>query len=72
MPKNETAAPVADEAGATDFSLTLEEFCARLSGTDRRVELIGAFFKTEQLTGRTKDTEAVFAGRFRAFCNQPA
>lgn len=56
----------------TDFHLTLEEFCARLSSTDRRVELIGAFFKTEQSAGRGKASESEFSARFVAFCNQPA
>ena len=60
------------ETGASDFELSLDEFCARLSAADRRVELIGAFHATERAAGRVKDFEAAFAGRFVAFVNSPA
>jgi hypothetical protein len=52
--------------------LTLQEFCIRLSTTDRRVEMIGAFEHVERLAGRAKDTETAYAGRYSAFCNKPA
>jgi hypothetical protein len=71
MAKTEAQAVAAD-ANAADFHVTLDEFCARLSGTDRRVELIGAFFKGEQAAGSNKDAEAAYSARFVAFCNQPA
>lgn len=63
-----TTAPEAVEA----FPLSLDEFCARLSTSDRRVELIGGFHHSERAAGHTVDTEAAFAGRFVAFCNAPA
>lgn len=69
-------APVAEQpqaaAAAQDFPLTLNEFCTRLSATDKRVELIGAFEHAERVAGRAKDTEPAFAARFTAFVNQPA
>ena len=67
-------APLANAPAPADdaFPLTLEEFCTRLSSTDRRVELIGGFEHAESIAGRVKDLEASFAIRFAAFANQPA
>lgn len=74
MPEKDDA-PVAAkqaESPATEFPITAEEFCTRLSVTDRRVELIGAFFHQEQVAGRQRDTHGAFAARFDAFARQPA
>lgn len=68
--KSAQAAPAVEVADA--FPLPLDEFCVRLSKTDRRVEMIGAFNKSEKAAGRVKDTEAAFAERYSAFINQPA
>ena len=63
----------ASAAAAPDaFPLAIDEFCARLSISDRRVELIGAFHTVEKAAGRVKDLESAFAERFAAFVNQPA
>lgn len=62
------AAPV-EEA---EFPLTVEEACARISATDRRVEMIGAFHSSEKAAGRLKDLESAYRERFAAFCNAPA
>jgi hypothetical protein len=62
-----TAAPVPG-----NYPLSLDEFCTRLSTTDKRVELIGAFHHAEINAGRSKDTESAFASRYFSFCNQPA
>lgn len=75
MSKNtETAvqAPAETVAQPAEFALTLDEFCARLSGKDRRVEMIGGFHFAEKQAGRLKDTEAAFAARYAAFQTQPA
>jgi len=69
MAKNETkdavvAAPTSDE-------ITIEEFCTRLSRSDRRVELIGAFAFVEKRAGRVKDAESAYQARFTAFVNKP-
>lgn len=61
----------AKDADVTDFPLTLEEFCTRLSATDKRVELIGAFFHDETQAGKVKDTHAAFTSRFTAFATKP-
>lgn len=55
-----------------DFQLSLEEFCTSESRTDRRVELLGAFFAAEQKAGRVKDTPTAYRERLRAFATQPA
>lgn len=54
------------------FKLTLDEYCARRSQTDRRVELIGAFHHSEKVAGRVKDDEAAFDARLDEFANKPA
>lgn len=59
-------------ATASAFPLTVDEFCTRLSATDRRVELIGAFHATEKAAGRAKDLESAFLARFESFVSQPA
>lgn len=68
--KQEAQAP-ATKAEEKAFPLTLEEFCTRLSGSDRRVELIGAFHAMERKAGRVKDTEDNFRSRFDAFAKKP-
>jgi hypothetical protein len=37
-------------------AITLDEFCTRLSATDRRVEMIGAFNHVEKKVGRIKNS----------------
>lgn len=71
MAKNQEVAPVSTQ-GEQEFPLALNEFCARLSATDRRVELIAGFHHQEVAAGRTKDLESAFRARFEAFVNQPA
>jgi len=69
----DASAPDAPTPDAPDaFPLAIDEFCARLSVSDRRVELIGAFHAVEKAAGRIKDLESAFAERFAAFVNQPA
>ena len=66
---NDTPGKVAE--APADFPLTLDEFCARLSSTDRRVELIAAFHHNERAAGQMKDTSAAFQNRFVAFQSKP-
>lgn len=58
-------------ATATPILVTLNEFCTRLSNTDRRVELIGGFHFTETRAGRNKDTESNYQARYTAFLTKP-
>lgn len=67
--KTKTVEPAAVPA---DYPLTLDEFCARLSASDRRVELIGAFAQTERAAGRTRDNHDGYAKRYADFINLPA
>lgn len=59
------------EAPAEVIKLTLHEFCARLSKTVKRPELLGAFEHTERVAGRLSDTDSAFRARFDAFINKP-
>ena len=56
---------------AAPVTLTLTEFCTRLSVPVRRPALIGAFEAVERQAGRTKATEAEFRSRFDDFVKQP-
>lgn len=64
------AAPVAPVNPAIP-DLTVEEFCTRLSGSDKRVELINAFCFVEKKAGHFKDAESNYQARFQAFVNKP-
>lgn len=68
-PAEAEAKPAVEEA---EFPLALNEACARISATDRRVEMIGAFHASEKAAGRSKDLESAYRERFAAFCNAPA
>lgn len=66
------AVPAESTAAApVTFPLSLQEFCVRLSQTDRRVELIGGFEHSERVAGRHRDTEANYAKRYDEFVTQP-
>lgn len=57
---------------AKSVTVTLAEFCARLSESVRRPELIGAFEYVERSAGRLRDAPADYQARFESFCNAPA
>lgn len=59
------------EASADVIKLTLHEFCARLSKTVKRPELLGAFEHTERVAARLSDTDQAYRARFDAFINKP-
>lgn len=63
---------IADAQQQAEFPLPIDEFCARLSLTDKRVELITAFARMESAAGRRKDVHSAYARRFGDFINQPA
>lgn len=56
----------------TEFVQGIEEFCATLSATDRRIEMIGAFYRVEMAAGRTRALPSEFKDRYSAFLIQPA
>lgn len=69
-------APVSTETAAPadpvmNFDMTLDEFCAQLSATDRRIELIGGFNHSARQAGHLKGSEASFRERFEQFINKP-
>lgn len=66
-----SAAPAAAPVNPAIPDLTVEEFCTRLSASDRRVELINAFCFVERKAGHFKDAESNYQARFQAFANKP-
>lgn len=61
-----------DDNEQPNFDLTIAEYCARKSKTDRRVELLGAFHHVEKQAGRIKDSESAYDRRYADFAIQPA
>jgi hypothetical protein len=66
-----TKANTAEKPDDPALTLSLTEFCTRLSETVKRPELIGAFEFRERNAKRNKATEAEFRARFDAFINTP-
>ena len=66
---NEAATPAAPK---DEFPLSIDEFCSRLSASDKRVELIGAFNHVEKTAGRSNDLESAYLSRYAVFANAPA
>lgn len=66
----ETTAPVVATAVAP-VSLSLTEFCSRLSETVRSPELIAGFEFHERAAGRVQSDAAQFRTRFDEFVNKP-
>lgn len=64
-------APVQAPAAPDEFPIDLNEFCARLSGTDRRVELISGFHHAERSAGRVTDLPSAYTRRFGEFQTRP-
>ena len=66
------AAPPATAPAADAFDLTVDEFCARRSRIDGRIELIAAFRADQVARGAVKASEDAFERRLSAFANRPA
>ncbi len=66
MAKDQPAQPL-----PTVPALTLTEFCARLSETVKRPELIGSFHHSEKVNGNLVGTASEFQSRYDAFVNKP-
>lgn len=52
--------------------VALDQFCARLSETEKRYALIAGFHAVEVKAGRLRDTQAEYDQRFAAFIKKPA
>lgn len=52
--------------------VTLDEFCTRLSETEKRYTLIAGFHAGESKERRVRDTADGYAARFAEFIKQPA
>ena len=70
MASKPEVAPEATEIVETP-SMTLDEFCLRLSETVRSPELIAGFHHVERAAGRLRGTFDEYSTRFDAFRNQP-
>lgn len=66
-----TASAEQDSVAPPAIKLSLHEFCARLSETVKRPELIGAFEHVERVAGRNVDTTEAFQARYDAFITKP-
>ena len=61
----------ASEPVPAEQAETLEEFCAAVSMSDRRVELVAGFYADERRSGRAHDTRTAWQARFAAFQRRP-
>ena len=67
------AASKANQAPApTSFDLSLDEFCARLSGSKVGPEMIGGFYQAQKAAEKTNGSDADFSAAFAIFEKQPA
>lgn len=66
-----TASADQDSVAAAEIKLSLHEFCARLSETVKRPELIGAFEHVERVADRNADTASAYQLRYDAFITKP-
>jgi len=72
MPAKSDNTPEPEDEGAPQvFDLTVEEFCARTSAEDSRIELLAGFYSDEKANGRFKDSIAAYAERYAAYANRP-
>ena len=71
MAEEDKAVTLPDPVAPTEFPLSLEEYCANRSSTDRRVELIGGFYHVEKVAGRLFDTPTNYDVRYESFRTSP-
>ena len=57
---------------ASNFNVTLDEFCKRLSLKKVGPELISGFHHAQKKAGNVKDSDAVYSAAFANFVKQPA
>jgi hypothetical protein len=75
MPAKPAAADPIEATEAIDEvvaqTITISEFCSRLSESLRKPELIGAFHSTEVAAGTVRATAQAFQAHFDEFVNKP-
>lgn len=73
MANKENAAAPGETDAVQDgvITVSLNEFCARLSETVNRPELIGGFAFSERAAGHQRGTAEEFAARYEVFINKP-
>lgn len=68
---NKDAGVPAAAAAVQQPTVSIDEFCTRLSETVVRPELIGAFAYSERAAGNLRATSEQFQARYTAFINKP-
>lgn len=63
------APPTGETVTKAPAKVSLKRFCADLSVSDRRVELIGGFHHSELVAGRLLDTNEAYTQRYADFAN---
>lgn len=71
MTKSTKASLGVVETEPQHIQIRLREFCTHLSVSDKRVEMIGAFFSEEKEAGREKDLKENYSSRYKAFVCRP-
>lgn len=61
-----------DASKVNTFSISLDEFCQRLSAKKTSPELISGFHHTQKVAGIAQDSDAAYTARLAAFIKQPA
>lgn len=64
--------PIIPQETTDEFPLTIGEWCGRLSQTDRRIEMISAFYSKMKKSGYHKNYAQFFAVQYHQFISQPA
>ncbi|ENE5752093.1 hypothetical protein ACFLMW_003840 [Salmonella enterica] len=70
--KTASAEVMTKAEAAAEFPQSLQEFCTRLSLTEKRHALIAGFHYTEKAAGRLSDQPSAYAKRYAEFLNTPA
>ena len=71
QPLKAIAAEVDAAAVSTEIPLSLDEFCTRLSLTEKRYVLITGFWTKETSAGRVRDIPSAYEKRYAEFLETP-
>lgn len=71
MAKEDKPLEATNDVAVPTITVSVDEFCTRLSATVNRPELIGAFAFDQRANGHLRDTTELFAARYEVFINKP-
>lgn len=69
--KNDGDGAASTSVDGEQVTVSINEFCVRLSETVTRPELIGAFAASERAAGNKRGTAEAYKARYEAFINKP-